>query len=110
MNKNGVWLEEFPIRSFDTNLYKKCKLTSLLQFFQEAAWHHAEYCRFGYSNLIKNNKFWVISGLTVEISEYPEWNDIIEVHTWAKGLERLFALRDFSMKKNGNTFCKGTTT
>ena len=110
MNKEGVWIEEFPIRSFDSDLNGKCKLTSLLQFFQEVAWHHAEYCGFGYSNLIKNNRFWVLAGLTIEVIEYPDWDDMIEVHTWPKGMVRLFALRDFSMKKNEKTFCNGTTT
>ncbi|MFC2136604.1 acyl-[acyl-carrier-protein] thioesterase [Bacteroidota bacterium] len=109
MNKDGIWIENFPIRSFDSDLNGKCKLTSLLQFFQEVAWHHAEYCGFGYSDLMKNNQFWVLSGLTIEVYEYPDWDDIIQVYTWPKGMERLFALRDFCMKKNGKTFCNGTT-
>lgn len=107
---NKKWKEKFIIRSFDADLNGNCKLTSLLQYFQEVAWHHAEYCRFGYFDLLKKNKFWILSGLEIQIHEYPRWEDEIEVATWPKGIDRLFALRDFEMKKNNTLFCKGTTT
>ncbi len=109
MIRENCWIEEFPIRSSDSDLNGNCKLTSLLQFFQEVAWHHAEYCGFGYSDLINNNKFWVLSGLIIEVDEYPKWDDIIETKTWPKGMERLYALRDFSMKNKDKIFCNGTS-
>jgi medium-chain acyl-[acyl-carrier-protein] hydrolase len=51
----------------------------------------------GYSHLMEQQYFWVLSRLSIQMEEYPRWGDQIRVKTWLTGTGRLFALRQFSI-------------
>ena len=91
----------FKIKSYQSDQNGKLNLHSLFQLLQECAWDNARLNNFGYEYLDLKNAFWVLSRVLVEIKEYPEWKDEIEIKTWTKGVEGFFAIRDFQISKNG---------
>jgi len=92
---------KFSIKSYHSDQNGKLTLPALFHFLQECAWDNARLNSFGYEFLKKENAFWVLSRVLVQVDEYPEWKDEIEIKTWPKGADGFFALRDFEI------YCKG---
>ena len=91
------WEDEYSISFYQVDTKNEVFLPVLWSFMQETAWHHADHLGVGYSDLMGQQYFWVLSRLSVRMEEYPRWGDRIKVKTWLTGTGRLFALRQFSM-------------
>lgn len=92
MNK---FSREFTISSYDLNPKGQARLTTMADFFQEMAYHHASDLGFGYHDMKSRKTTWVLSRMRIHMKRYPVWNEKITLETWPSGAERLFALRDF---------------
>jgi len=79
----------------------RLSIVSAINYFQESAWRNAEALGFGFNDLAAKNLHWVLSRMYVEMYRYPLWGDSIQLETWPKGVESLFALRDFRIKSAG---------
>lgn len=104
----GVY--KFTIKSYDSDKNGKLTLQVLFHFLQECAWENARENNFGYEYLKQENAFWVLSRMLVQIDEYPDWKDEIEIKTWPKGADGFFALRDFEIAKNGKVIGRATSS
>jgi acyl-ACP thioesterase len=91
------WEDEYSISFYEVDTKNEVFLPILWSIMQETAWHHADHLRLGYSHLMEQNYFWVLSRLSIDMEEYPRWGDEIKVKTWLTGTGRLFALRQFSV-------------
>jgi medium-chain acyl-[acyl-carrier-protein] hydrolase len=91
------WEDEYSISFYEVDTKNEVFLPVLWSYMQETAWHHADHLRLGYSDLMAQQYFWVLSRLSVQMEEYPQWGDRIRVKTWLAGTGRLFALRQFSI-------------
>ena len=74
---------------------KRLRLTAYMQKTQEVAEAHAALYRCGFHELIEQNTVWVLSRMVVEIGRMPLWDEPVELVSWHKRVERIFALRDF---------------
>ena len=92
------WVDEYLIHSYEIDLDGKLSIVSAINYFQESAWRNAESLGVGFKDLAANNRFWALSRLYVEMYRYPQWGELIKLETWPKGIENLFALRDFRLK------------
>jgi len=92
----------YRIPVYEMGFNHKLSPHSLFNYLQDIASEHAEILKFGKDDLIKENRFWVLSRIAVKIIEWPLWEETILVKTWPRGTEKLFALRDFEVTgKNG---------
>jgi len=92
--------KEFTISSYDLNPRGQARLTSMANYFQEMAYHHANQLGFGFNDMNKRQTMWVLSRMRIRIDQYPVWDDRVSVETWHKGMNRLFGLRDFRVRDN----------
>jgi len=100
----------FPVKSYHSDLNGKLTLYSLFHFLQECAWDNARINNFGFEYLEKENAYWVLSRVLVQLDEYPEWKDEISIKTWPKGTDGFFALRDFLIYKNDKIIGRAATS
>jgi len=91
----NIFKREFTISSYDLNPKGQARVTSMANFFQEVAYHHASELGLGYDDMKSRKTTWVLSRMRIHMKRYPVWNDTIKLETWPSGAERLFALRDF---------------
>lgn len=91
------WENEYAISFYEVDTKNEVFLPVLWSFMQETAWHHADHLQLGYSHLMAQGCFWVLSRLSIQMEKYPRWGDQIKVKTWLTGTGRLFALRQFSI-------------
>lgn len=108
---NNLQTDTYRIQSYDTDCSQRARITSLCSFFQESAWKHAHSMELGWSHLDERGELWVLSRLDLHVEELPRWRDVITLTTWACGVERLFALRDFHIHgEDGRELAAGTTS
>jgi YbgC/YbaW family acyl-CoA thioester hydrolase len=111
MPLKNIWQEQFRVNWYDTDMNGHVKMSSIANYLQESAWRHAEHLGFGYEDAKKRNEFWVIVAMMVRFIEFPKWGQNIIVETWPKGIERLFAFRDFRiMTEDGQVIGAATST
>jgi acyl-ACP thioesterase len=102
--------KQFIISSFDIDPLGKARLTSIANYLQETAYKHAASLNLGYRHLAKEGRAWVLSRLKIKLYDYPEWDQVIEVETWPRGIEKLFALRDFRIRsEDGDLLAEAST-
>lgn len=87
---------DFEIGSFQVNPNGKLRLKDLADLFQEVAWRHADSGDFG-RTLQKENRMWVLSRLEIKVNQMPVWGEEVRVFTAGRGVEGLFAFREFLM-------------
>lgn len=105
-----IWKEEYLVHWYDTDLNGHIKMSAIANYLQESAWRHANHLGFGYEDTRQRNEFWVIVSLMIQMVDYPEWGQTITVETWPKGIDRLFAFRDFRIMKSDGTVIGAATS
>jgi len=71
-------------------------LDGLAGIFQEAAWQHAGELGVAFTEE-DTEVFWALNRLGVRVTRRPRWGEEITVTTWPSRLERLFAMREFTV-------------
>ncbi|NVJ84751.1 MAG: acyl-ACP thioesterase [Algoriphagus sp.] len=101
---------QFEIGSFQVNPSGFLRIKDLADLFQEVAWRHADSGDFG-RVLQKENRMWVLSRLEIQVLRMPVWGDAVRVFTAGRGVEGLFAFREFLMVDAvGNPLAKGMSS
>jgi len=111
MNAQDLILKsKYTITSADTDMLSRLKLSSLVNNLIQTAITSAEKLDLGLSALKRENLFWVLNRLTLEIFRPIRWGETIEVETWPKNIERVFFLRDFIVRDSaGEIVAKATS-
>ncbi|MBT8380699.1 MAG: hypothetical protein KJN64_15935 [Ignavibacteria bacterium] len=105
-----LWQTSLKIRAFDVDENNRLRVSTVFNYFQDAASNHAEGLKVGYSNLYQKGYFWVLYWAKFDFIDYPKVMDEIKIQTWGKMQYKLYSMRDFLlMDKNENILCKATT-
>ncbi|MBS3907475.1 MAG: hypothetical protein KGZ49_10620 [Syntrophaceae bacterium] len=107
LSKPKTWEDEYLVSFYEVDANNRVFLPSLWKYLQETAWNHANRIGIGYLDLARNDHFWVLSRLAIDMDEFPGWGDKIRVKTWLSGSSRLFAFRDFSILKEDGRIIGG---
>jgi len=83
------------VRTCEVDFHNRLKASALFDLMQEAASNNAVQLGFGYDDMRERNQFWVLSRAMLRVHSAPGFGEEIIVETWPKGVEKLFALRDF---------------
>jgi len=107
---NATWKECYKLRTFDVDLTNHVKISSIFNFMQESAANSANSLGFGYDQLIDEQLFWVLARAKIECNSLPSLGDEIRIETCPRGLDRIFALRDFLIFDGNNRLIAKATT
>lgn len=107
----AVWSEERVIESFHVDALGRLKPQALLAYLLSAAWNHAKGTFYGHEELWDKNLMWVLIKAHLVMKRQPRWHERITLETWGKGIERLYALRDFAISSPlGDRIVSGTSS
>ena len=110
MNSRERSETSFCVASYEADLTGKLSLFALFNRFQDLAEIHAAYLQVGYDLLRESKLAWILSRIKVQILSLPGWGDTVQLATWPKGIDRLFAQREFSLKNEmGETLVLATS-
>lgn len=101
---------QFEVRSYEVDFKCLMRVTSLFNHLQDIAWEHAEQLGFGWHQLRERSVFWVLSRIEVKFVRLPRWTERVELCTWPRPADGIFALRDFVMTDgSGNRLLSATS-
>jgi acyl-ACP thioesterase len=102
-----VFSRDFPVKFSHIDRAGLLSPTAALDYFEEAAFCHAELLGVGYEAMMSRRQAWVLSRITVHIERRPRLHDTITVSTWPRGHDRLFAVRDYEIALHGQVLVRG---
>ncbi len=97
MKVQKIGIYPFKIKSYESDKTAALSISSLFLFLQECAWENAMENGFGYEFMEQENSFWVLSRVKLLVEYWPKWKDEIQIKTWPRGTEGLYAIRDFEV-------------
>lgn len=109
MNPNIYSISEV-IPCYATDFHKYLRPTAFMDYAQEMAYISATRLGFGYSQLIQDNRAWVLSRFHISFDKPVHWGDKVDIATWHKGVRGLFFLRDFRMCDESGESCVTATS
>lgn len=89
--------QNHQVSVYEVDNFNKIRLDSLFNYLQQAASNSAETLGWGYNDMFKDNLAWILSRITLSMKTYKGIGETIEVDTWPKGIDGIFALRDFRL-------------
>jgi medium-chain acyl-[acyl-carrier-protein] hydrolase len=99
---------KFIVTIYDVDFRGILKPSSILNYFQEVATSHSIELNVDYFSLLKNNEFWILSRICVEIDEYPKLGDEIHVVTYPIEARMVDCDRDYYiLDKDGRVLIRG---
>ena len=107
--ENLIHRTEFIVTSADTDMYSRLRLGSFINMLIQSAIQSADKLEFGHLKMIENKLFWVLSRMTVQISQPLKWYDKVDVITWPRDINGLLYLRDFEIIKDSAVIGKATS-
>jgi medium-chain acyl-[acyl-carrier-protein] hydrolase len=96
-DKTFQFEKEFEILSFQIDPKGRLRWASLADMLQEVAWKHADSRNFG-QELFDKGFMWVLSRFHIKVFEMPSWGEYIKIKTAGRGIDKLFALREFEVE------------
>lgn len=104
-----TWKKEMEVPAFAADFRGKIKFYYLCDWLFDAASEHARSLGWGYGDLKKQKRYWVLSRLHVQMQHYPGMHEHITLETWPRGISGAFALRDFRLSVRDAGVCLATT-
>lgn len=86
--------KKFEVLSFQIDPQGHLRWSALGDLMQEIAWKHADSKDFG-QNLFDQGYHWVLSRISIQVRQFPSWGEVVTVKTAGRGINKLFALREF---------------
>jgi len=91
----------FLVHSFDADAFGLLSPVALAGYLQEAAGRSADALGFGMGHLGESGLAWVLSRQRVVLDAPIRMGDALVVETWPAGIDRISALRDFRLWRDG---------
>lgn len=87
----------FILTAADCNCQREMSAGRLVTLIIETATEHANSIGVGYDRLISYGISWVLSRLSIELTEVPQINHKYKLVTWVESINRLFTERNFEI-------------
>jgi acyl-ACP thioesterase len=100
----------FTVHSFDADAFGLLAPAALAGYLGEAAGRSADALGLGLAALNRQGATWVLARERVVLDQPIRWGDTLTIETWPAGLDRLAALRDFVLKRDGVEIGRALTT
>jgi len=79
----------------DVGNNNKVTNTALLSYLEDAGGVHSSLVGYGLNDIPNVKKSWVLIGWKIQINKRPKYGDKISIKTWSRGVEKIYAYRDF---------------
>ena len=103
-----IWRENVNVRFGDVDRSDSLTLGSIFSFIQEAAISHAADLGVGLDAMARTGQAWILSRISLFVERRPLYGETIEVSTWPRRWEKLFVLRDYTIRDaEGHALVRG---
>ena len=103
------WSTDFIVRYHDTDANEMVGPSHIFKYIQEAAMCQMKAQRPSYSELLNQNKAFVLSGIRVEIYEQLSFGESITVSTWGCEARGFTFPRSYSIMRGDELICEANS-
>ena len=89
--------EKYKVQIRDTRKSTKITNKGFLGLMEDVASSHSNKVGFGIYDLPKTNLIWLVLECKLQVFSRPQFEDIVTVKTWSRGIEKYYAYRDFEV-------------
>lgn len=93
----AMWSEKVRARSYEVGSGWQVAPWTVCNWLQEAAGSHVDGLGWSIADLKSRGLTWVLARLHVRFDRLPGWREEVVVSTWPAGVERLLAVREFTV-------------
>ncbi len=90
----------YQVRTYECDPNDNLKISSLFNFFQDAAEANIESVDIGYDYLMERNMCWIAVDYRVKFLSFPHRGDNLIIETWPSAGTPLYGIRDFRVTKD----------
>lgn len=107
-----LYKKQFQVDYGDSDYYKKLKLSSMFNYFQDISILHSDNIGVGIGQIQKDfNVTWVMIRIMLKIDRFPNWGEAVTVETWPIKPKRLEFERDYMIKdQQGNVLVRAISS
>lgn len=99
----------YRVRSYEVDRENHTSLIALCNMLQDAASMHAARLGFGYEDLHRLGRAWVLSRAFIRMESLPGFGEDVTVETWPSGNQRTVATRDFLLMTGDTVIGRATS-
>ena len=99
----------YKIRTYQVGSTGKISLHHIFNLFQDVAHRDAMSFGFGFPQMLKVERLWVLSRMTIELDTLPSYDDEVEIITWVSSAAAPKSEREFAMIFKGQRIIKATS-
>ncbi len=85
----SIWQKEYRIKTKDVDMFRKLKLSALLELLQEASIAHTEELGFPRQSTLDKGYLWVILQMYFHIFKMPEYDDAVMIESWPGKMQHM---------------------
>ncbi len=104
------WTEPYQVYWHDTDLKGEMNFAAISRYLQDVAWKSAESLNFGFTKVAELNLHWVLVRQLIKMKRLPKWEEKIKIETWPRGLEGIWAYRDYQIKSENGEVLGGVSS
>lgn len=105
-----IFKETFKMGLKDIDKQNQIKNVTLLEFFENIGSYHSDLAGYGADYTKEHGRGWVLLDWKVQVLKRPKYGDELEIHTWAKTMNKATTYRDFEVYNQNKELCAIATS
>ncbi|OQY38714.1 MAG: hypothetical protein B6226_03255 [Candidatus Cloacimonetes bacterium 4572_65] len=102
LNNQAIFSKSNIVETYATSYFGTLKVSDIFRNLQEIASLHSDSMKIGFNDLKEMKGGWVLAKQHLDITELPKAMENYTIHTWSKSLNKLYAIRNFSLRDANN--------
>lgn len=100
-----IYKEKFKIGLKDIWAKDEVSNIAILEYLEDVAAYHSDSVGIGINTTEETHLNWLLLDWELEVLKRPRYGQVLEIHTWSRGIEKFYAFRDFEVYEEENNLC-----
>lgn len=105
-----IYKEKFKMGLKDVGKDNFIKNKAILEIFENIGAYHSDIAGYGVNDIMTTGVTWILLDWKIEVIKRPKYGQILDVHTWGRGMKKFYTYRDYEIYNENNELCvRGTS-
>ena len=105
-----IYEEKFKIGLKDVWAKDEVSNIAILEYLEDIAAYHSDSVGIGINTTEETHLNWLLLDWELEVLKRPRYGQVLDIHTWSRGIEKFYAFRDFEVYDEKNNLCAIATS
>lgn len=105
-----IYKEKFKLGLKDIGKDNKIKNRAILECLENIGSYHSDIAGYGANDTKRTKVSWILLEWKLQVLDRPTYGNELEIHTWARGINKFFTYRDYEIYNKDNKLCAIATS